>query len=92
MQQPPESDRVENNKWQRIVKTVEGDKSHNKFVKKLTAGTYLIDVPDGLPFLGLGIYQSDQEGLHYSIGLLPEPPNMQGFHHALSEAPTKMQQ
>ena len=89
--QPDESERAENSTWRRVVKIVEGDKSLNEFVKRLGPGTYIIDVPDGLPFLGLVIYQSDQEGLHYKAGLLPDAPKMADFHRRLSEYPPERQ-
>jgi hypothetical protein len=84
IRQPAENERVPNNTWTRTVKTLEDDKSLNKFVKKLGPGTYLLDAPDGLPFLGLGIYQCEKEGLRYSIGLLREAPNIADFYQELS--------
>ncbi|MGA2556878.1 MAG: hypothetical protein ABSG04_11465 [Verrucomicrobiota bacterium] len=87
IQVAPEMRTVEEGTWSRIVKKLESDPSHTKGVQTLTAGTYLINVIDGLPFLGLAIYQCDQEKLHYRVVVFQDAPNIQDFYEQLSPVP-----
>lgn len=87
IQVPLEMRKGEGNTWSRIVENLESDPSHTKGVQTLTPGTYLINAIDGLPFLGLAIYQSDQEKLHYRIAVFQDAPNIQDFYERLSPVP-----
>lgn len=64
---PPLADEHATTRWSTVTSDVEGNETSRQGVEILNRGTYLIHEVNGLPFLGLAMYQAGQRKLQYRV-------------------------